>query len=527
MKIDWSVVKKTHIFKACKKYVSDNKKKTARNTFLVIGKNKYPAKFIRGLSYQISTGSALNPNVDYSGGKETIRFFSKLGFDTEYKGKIIIGEQTDINKKSLNQLKQKKILMSLIKQHFGNVETEVGFNWLLVPKEQDMNPAIKKVANSLAEYRGFKNYSSPGKSLKCDFFVPAINTIIEYDERQHFSLPRSISLSKYPRNISFGFDKKEWQSKSKLINAKDSDPEYRDEQRAFYDSLRDILSAKNNIRLLRIRYGEKDWESSNKDELIEILAHLSLLKKQLRIGRIILDFNESMSEFRKKPWNCRLKIISKQFSINPKKYIDRIKEIIQICHGKNCDIIVFPACSFVYRSNHEIRKYLKECKRIPLVISGFLKEGTEDDEAKLLLFGNIYDEFPISETRDFKIGNFSSICAISTTIKELYKKSFKQEIIEKNIIDKNSLLLFKLGHQQYPSGREKSHLEKVIRESNQLTQKRTAVFVTYWKYKNSKALYDFYEPKESWLKFDHNKDRIESLQNDFSDFIDIFDVKIN
>ena len=66
--------------------------------------------------------------------------------------------------------------------------------------------------------------------------------IIEYDERQHFTEQRAKSLAYYPSNRNLGFDKDKWREACENIKATDKDPLYRDEQRAFYDSVRDILA---------------------------------------------------------------------------------------------------------------------------------------------------------------------------------------------------------------------------------------------------------------------------------------------
>src|SRR5262249_12893858 len=55
------------------------------------------------------------------------------------------------------------------------------------------------------------------------------------------------------------FDRQEWLATCRTIQATDPTPPYRDEQRAFYDSLRDILAARNGVRLIRLRDGTFDW----------------------------------------------------------------------------------------------------------------------------------------------------------------------------------------------------------------------------------------------------------------------------
>ncbi|HSB30524.1 MAG TPA: hypothetical protein VLD55_02890, partial [Candidatus Sulfobium mesophilum] len=77
--------------------------------------------------------------------------------------------------------------------------------------------------------------------------------IVEFDESQHFTELREISISEYPKDMVLGFDKRKWQSLCSKLKRKDNDPPYRDEQRAWYDTLRDVvplmLAPKPAIRL--------------------------------------------------------------------------------------------------------------------------------------------------------------------------------------------------------------------------------------------------------------------------------------
>lgn len=92
MAIDWSRVLKNHIEEACRRYDAGENRppNSARNTFLIRDGERYPAKFIRGLAYEIATGYKLSSD-DYSGGAETVRFFSASGFSVEYNGQVIEG----------------------------------------------------------------------------------------------------------------------------------------------------------------------------------------------------------------------------------------------------------------------------------------------------------------------------------------------------------------------------------------------------------------------------------------------------
>lgn len=89
MKVDWSQINRTHIEYACNLFDTSRCIPThpARNTFLLHQDKRYPAKFIRGLAYELATGKSLDPNVDYEGGLETAKFIQKLEFEVEYSGK--------------------------------------------------------------------------------------------------------------------------------------------------------------------------------------------------------------------------------------------------------------------------------------------------------------------------------------------------------------------------------------------------------------------------------------------------------
>ncbi len=56
------------------------------------------------------------------------------------------------------------------------------------------------------------------------------------------------------------------------INAIDNNPEYRDEQRAFYDSVRDIEAFRNGWMLIRIKEKVVDWETADLKTLDDVLS---------------------------------------------------------------------------------------------------------------------------------------------------------------------------------------------------------------------------------------------------------------
>jgi len=99
---------------------------------------------------------------------------------------------------------------------------------------------IAPVYQTLQNHRGHYEFVKAKKLPRVDFFIPNQKLIIEFDESQHFTKPREIALSLYPDGQEFGFSVDKWRTLCQNLNKRDNDPPYRDEQRAWYDTLRDF-----------------------------------------------------------------------------------------------------------------------------------------------------------------------------------------------------------------------------------------------------------------------------------------------
>lgn len=294
MKRLWNNVKAIDIKKAIELF--DKKKEKypqPKNTFLIYNGRKYPAKHIRGLAYYIANKIEILKS-EYNGGKETSDFFKKLGFDVEYNKEIITTNSNDkfrfeerkISKK-LDVVSQKNALQLLLQKYFGYIEVEKKFEWLKTPDFNNISKEYLPIVSSLEKYRNQSGFNKSNYSLLCDIVLEDFKLIIEYDENQHFSIARKISLENYPKNIILYFSKEFWIKSCEKINAKDNSPIDRDEKRAFYDSVRDIEADKHGYKLLRIKHGEVNWEESNSiNKLKEIMSEFDV--QNHKIARIIV-----------------------------------------------------------------------------------------------------------------------------------------------------------------------------------------------------------------------------------------------
>jgi very-short-patch-repair endonuclease len=170
---------------------------------------------------------------------------------------------------------QRAALIASIRKSFPDAKVECSdLPWLSVPTTAGMVEPLKTIFSALCRHRGHNAFATAGRRLVCDIIIPSQRLIVEYDERQHFTKPRAIALRLYPQATAIGFDAAEWIEHCDRIAAIDNDPPYRDEQRAFYDSVRDILAGANGYRVVRLKHGTFDWRSVNADE--ELLRQISV-----------------------------------------------------------------------------------------------------------------------------------------------------------------------------------------------------------------------------------------------------------
>ena len=196
--------------------------------------------------------------------QETIKLFKK----NQMRRQVELNNDVSIvsNKKQLkkitisskNVIEYKNYLQLLLNKIYnGDIVCEKTFPWLKSPKQ--IEGVYKDLYKVLTNYRGDSTFAKKNVSLRCDFVCESEKVIIEYDERQHFSEARRVSLLSYT-DIKLDYDRDLWIGLQD-IQAKDNHPFNRDEARAYYDSVRDIEANKNGYKLVRIMHGQIDFES--------------------------------------------------------------------------------------------------------------------------------------------------------------------------------------------------------------------------------------------------------------------------
>jgi copper chaperone CopZ len=233
-------IERKHIIKAIRGIDSNGipPGRESRSFFLIFERKQYPPKYLLSLANKFANGEELDPSR-FSGGHETNNFLKRLEFDiVEISSSRTIGKSLSSQKKTFERIQKghdercpncKKTIERMLKEIYGNVESnyklEVSTN-VEDYKDFPFYQKLKEILLELQKYRGHKDFVRTPTISRCDFFVPNPGFIVEFDESQHFTSPRKMTLEHYPEKLELGFDKKKCVVLCERINAKDNTPPY-------------------------------------------------------------------------------------------------------------------------------------------------------------------------------------------------------------------------------------------------------------------------------------------------------------
>lgn len=280
MDFDERIIKKDNVLRAIDLYLSGHfKHSPARSAFLLHCSKKLPAKFILRLAFKEATGCMPHPE-SLTGGRASVRVLQNLGFNAIYDKQNKIGERNPMKNKIRAAFK------AVLMDKWENVEVEKKFTSIRIPDLSDRESIDPVLYNILCQIEGKRNITIRGRNnlpLAFDYYIPKLKVVIEFDERQHFTPLRAASLCAYPNNVPLGFDKSRWIQLSEQIRAGDNSPLWRDEQRAFYDAIRDIMAPRIGLRpVIRIFEEDVKWEQSDAsgEKIQEILQTIAMIVKE-------------------------------------------------------------------------------------------------------------------------------------------------------------------------------------------------------------------------------------------------------
>ena len=292
-------IEKAHVLRAIQEIDSvgiQNERLSRKFQLKYNGKN-YPPKYLLSIANKYANGQELLPS-DFSGGNESNNFLRALGFEitsmisTQKPIATLHKEPTqkDETKHDERCRKCKEHVMELLERVYGIVQQNHKFTVRTHPDDLSdtvFNAKLKEIHAKLQNHRGFKGFVKAETLPNCDYFVPVPGFVVEFDESQHFTEARKLVLEDYPHELQLGFDRQRWMELCGKIKARDNDPPYRDEQRAWYDTLRDflptILGLKPTVRLFA-----KDfvWCSLNPEKRSDVERFAKLMQSETGVWKI-------------------------------------------------------------------------------------------------------------------------------------------------------------------------------------------------------------------------------------------------
>lgn len=319
-----SNIERGHIIKAIREIDSNGilPGRESRSFLLIFEGKRYPPKYVLSLANKFANGEELDPSR-FSGGQETNNFLKRLRFEIVGISSSKIRPKSETSQKRTSERTQKghdercpeckKTIERMLKEIYGNLESnykfEVSAN-LEYYKNFPFYQKLKEILLELQKYRGYKDFVKTLTLPRCDFFVPNPGFIVEFDESQHFTLPRKISLQNYPQDLKISFSLMKWIALCEKVNAKDNDPPFRDEQRAWYDTLRDFLPELKGLEpTVRLYSREMQWCSLNPEKTGDIAKFRDLIENRRKrscswVATVILQSNGKYSN------DERLKVLS-------------------------------------------------------------------------------------------------------------------------------------------------------------------------------------------------------------------------
>ncbi len=255
-------------------------RKASRKFTVVHNGNHYPPKYLVSLANRHATGTELSSSV-FNGGAETNGFLRSLGFTVsgipalrsvtatvqqlpnapEQKGApppatppartsatasgspvVVVAVKSAHTGERCKDCK--RVVKSLLEKIYGSVKQNYQLDLGTRPVDfasASCQSALSRIYSALQRHRGFMEFVGMKTLPPSDFFVVNPGFLVEFDESQHFTELRNLGLSLYPSDLYFGFDIVGWMLRCQKTPARDNDPPYRDEQRAWYDTLRDFV----------------------------------------------------------------------------------------------------------------------------------------------------------------------------------------------------------------------------------------------------------------------------------------------
>jgi hypothetical protein len=526
--------------------------RNSRKFVLVHEEKAYPPKYVLGIAVEIATGHVLDP-ADYGGGEQTNAALTRLGFTISKKDGAAVpparvsrrdSTSTARHSESCDLCKNAVVdLLRAVYGTFGVVGTERHRRLPLQLDGYDGKPVqahLQAVLQALEGHRGHQEFVTRRWCSPCDVYVDPPGFILEFDEGQHFTLPRAVALRQYPKTLALGFDRAAWIERSEASPRRDNDPPHRDEARAWNDAIRDVAPAAGlaNHPTVRLEMGAFPWctlkatRPADVDKFKEMVPGLPAKNDEgmrvIRIARIVMDIGlrkadvAALAPDEPRPeWTGSFKAIRNRQAREPDSYAIRISRLASAAVARDADYVLFPACAFVYQSEAELACYLEACKDLPYVITGSFSLTT-GEEALIIRHGEIIHRFETQRPVKMKLGDATVYAAISSTI-GLVRSGETRSLDDTTQTPTSPVFIFDHGHNQY-NGRYVKTLKSVQKFIARQDGTEPLFVLSFWHYAGATSGYWWYEPRAS-KNVSPKRHLVTTPEAGLEDWVDLLSVK--
>lgn len=183
--------------------------------------------------------------------------------------------------------KCKTVIYTMLYRIYGDVEFKPKFKGASVRLDDyegtRIYKSLSKIYSAITKYRGCTDFVRSIRLRPSDLYIPKKKILIETDEKQHFTEARLFALENYPQSLKLAYNVKVYKQMCLNVKAKDGDPKYRDEQRAWYDTIRDFLPRicpDQVTQVIRIPLGFYPWCSLDPNNPSDVKLFKKLLKSE-------------------------------------------------------------------------------------------------------------------------------------------------------------------------------------------------------------------------------------------------------
>jgi hypothetical protein len=180
----------------------------------------------------------------------------------------------------------KERIRELLLAIYGTCDVNRSFSWSALPQEYKgtcIGEVLREICTVLGTLRGHRDFIKSLQVPACDFYVSDPPFILEFDEFQHFSRPRLATLLVYPADLEFGFSVTRWRELCRELDAVDNEPFDRDERRAWYDTLRDLVPIIHGFRpTVRLYAGVFQWCSLDSQSTADQTRFTTMLPDSIK-----------------------------------------------------------------------------------------------------------------------------------------------------------------------------------------------------------------------------------------------------